>query len=137
MAATTLPYLSLLNVRLTLNSGVWIDVVNIDIDWKLGFDERTAGQSTVEQFVAGRENSTWKITGWNSSSMSYGSTAIAPRTRLATLTLLDTSATPASVLQDTYFTKFSVTSFMFGDLSSSFGVKPGQWTTMLQSNVLG
>lgn len=137
MAATTLPYLSLLNVRLTLNTGVWIDLTSIDIDWKAGFDARTAGSSFVEQYVKSRQDSTWKLKGWNSSNMSYGKGVITPYTRVATLTLMDTSATPVSVLDDTYFTLFPVTSFMFGDLSTSFGVKPGDWNATLQANVLG
>lgn len=134
MPNTTLPYLSLKNVRLTLNTGVVVDCTEIQIPRTLEFADRTAGGATVKQKVKMEHDCVIKIVGFNSSDLSFGD--LVPGARITAFTLLSTAATTPSILQSDFFTLFPVASMMIGNTDTTLGPEPSKWTTEIHCNVL-
>ena len=132
--AIALPALTLRNVRLTFNTLTTINATKITIHREAEDQKKTAGSSGVVQRILGPQDSDISVEFWNDNNFS---TADLPfGTLLSALSLLDTEATPVSVLQSDYFTKFPPTTWAVLDVQFDVDGQPGKAVMKMRPNVL-
>lgn len=133
--ALTNKYYSLKNVRLTLNTGVVVDVTEIKIKRSWEKVARNAGSTLTEQTVILMEKMPEiSIKGWNADNISFST--LTGWTGITALTLLSTETGTPSLLQTDFFTKWPVTGMSVGDIDTTINDKPSEWTAAIWAGVL-
>lgn len=128
-------YYSLKNVRVTLNTGVIVDITEIKIKRSWEKTARNAGSTLTEQTVILMEKMPEiSMKGWNADSISFST--LSGWTGITSFTLLSTETGTPSILQTDFFTKWPVTGMTVGDVDTTITDKPSEWTAAIWPGVL-
>jgi hypothetical protein len=136
MAATALPFLNLKNLVLTMKSGVIVHCVNVRIKRNPIYIQRpSTGNLLGAQAYNGEDPPDISAEILNDDNISFGE--IIPNDPVESFTLLTDEATPASALQDDFFTKWPIAGWAFGELETAFnGSDMSTFTVPIKAGVM-
>lgn len=121
---------NLKNGRLTLNSGVVVNLIRFKVNRKLELRDRTAGKSLTQQQVINKEMQPDIEIEVFSEGGELTMADFSPGDAVTALTFLSTETGTPSLLQSDFFTKWPVSGMCIGDVSSEWNEKDSNTFTI-------
>lgn len=129
-------YVSLQNVKLTLNTGQIADCKDLQISRKGTFKDRIIGNGKTDRVYA-REDASIKIKGFNGTEVGFAD--FSPNMGFSALAVEfdDQDAQAQSLLQSDFFTEFPVSKWAVENVDTGLNPDdPSEWTVDLLPRVL-